>query len=141
MNDDNHRFGALRLIYAFEYAVMEQADKNKNTHFEFPVYDTFQWYLDAGPLRKFDDSFLHGAVPYWNLVMSHPDYDNFWKREAWVRQLHSAPVPNLNVAGFWDQEDPWGPWQIFQHSSESEDRKSTRLNSSHEIPSRMPSSA
>ena len=48
---------------------MEQADKNKNTHFEFPVYDTYQWYLDAGPLRKFDDSFLHGAVPYWNLVM------------------------------------------------------------------------
>jgi uncharacterized protein len=120
MNDDNHRFGALRLSYAFEYAVMEQADKNKNTHFEFPVYDTYQWYLDAGPLRKFDDSFLHGAVPYWNLVMSHPDYDDFWKREAWVRQLHSAPVPNLNVAGFWDQEDPWGPWQIFRHSTESD---------------------
>jgi hypothetical protein len=120
MNDDMHRLGALRLSYAFEYSVMEQADKNKNTHFEFPVYDTYQWYLDAGPLRKFDDTFLHGAVPYWNLIMSHPNYDDFWKREAWVRQLHSAPVPNLNVAGFWDQEDPWGPWQIFRHSAEND---------------------
>ena len=46
MNDDMHRFGALRLSYAFEYAVMEQADKNKNTYFEFSVYDTYQWYLD-----------------------------------------------------------------------------------------------
>jgi putative CocE/NonD family hydrolase len=27
-------------------------------------------------------------------------------------------VPNLNVAGFWDQEDPWGPWQIFRHAAE-----------------------
>jgi hypothetical protein len=27
-------------------------------------------------------------------------------------------VPNLNVAGFWDQEDPWGPWQIFRHAEE-----------------------
>jgi len=27
-------------------------------------------------------------------------------------------VPNLNVAGFWDQEDPWGPWQIFRHAQE-----------------------
>jgi hypothetical protein len=22
------------------------------------------------------------------------------------------------VAGFWDQEDPWGPWQIFRHAAE-----------------------
>jgi hypothetical protein len=29
-------------------------------------------------------------------------------------------VPNLNVAGFWDQEDPWGPWQIFRHSGEND---------------------
>jgi len=120
MNDDMHRFGALRLSYAFEYSVMEQADKNKNTHFEFPVYDTYQWYLDAGPIKTLDDDYLHGSVPYWNSMVSHPDYDDFWKREAWVRQLHNAPVPNLNVAGFWDQEDPWGPWQIFQHSAESD---------------------
>ena len=29
-------------------------------------------------------------------------------------------MPTLNVAGFWDQEDPWGPWQIFRHSAESD---------------------
>jgi putative CocE/NonD family hydrolase len=51
-------------------------------------------------------------------VMLHPDYDEFWKKEAWVNQLHSSTVPNLNVAGFWDQEDPWGPWQIFRHAQE-----------------------
>jgi putative CocE/NonD family hydrolase len=120
MNDDDHRFGALRLSYAFEYSVMEQSDKNKNTHFEFPVYDTYQWYLDTGSIKTLNDNYLHGSVPYWNSMVSHPDYDDFWKREAWVRQLHNAPVPNLNVAGFWDQEDPWGPWQIFQHSAESD---------------------
>ena len=35
MNDDDHRYGALRESYDFEYAVMEQADKNENTHFDF----------------------------------------------------------------------------------------------------------
>src|SRR5207237_7927195 len=29
MNDDDHRYGALRESYAFEYAVLEQADKYK----------------------------------------------------------------------------------------------------------------
>jgi uncharacterized protein len=118
MNDDDHRFGALRESYAFEYAVLEQADKFKNTHFGFETYDTYAWYLALGPLSNINDRYLHGTIPYWNDVVAHPDYDEFWKREAWVSQLHSATVPNLNVAGFWDQEDPWGPWQIFRHAAE-----------------------
>jgi uncharacterized protein len=118
MNDDDHRYGALRESYDFEYAVMEQSDKNKNTNFAFEIYDTYEWYLNLGPLSNINDKYLHGTIPYWNLTVEHPDYDEFWKKEAWVRQLHSSTVPNLNVAGFWDQEDPWGPWQIFRHAEE-----------------------
>jgi putative CocE/NonD family hydrolase len=120
MNDDMHRYGALRESYNFEYAVMEQADKNKNTHFEFEIYDTYEWYLNLGPLSNINDKYIHGSIPYWNSSVEHPDYDDFWKKEAWVRQLHSSTVPNLNVAGFWDQEDPWGPWQIFRQAEESD---------------------
>jgi len=118
MNDDDHRYGALRESYDFEYAVLEQADKNKNTNFAFETYDTYEWYLNLGPLSNINDKYLHGSIPYWNLTVEHPDYDDFWKSEAWVRQLHASTVPNLNVAGFWDQEDPWGPWQIFRHAEE-----------------------
>jgi putative CocE/NonD family hydrolase len=118
MNDDDHRYGALRLSYAFEYAVLEESDKNKNTHFDFDQYDTYSWYLSLGPLANINARFLHGTIPYWNAMVAHPDYDDYWKKEAWVRQLHASTVPNLNVAGFWDQEDPWGPWQIFRHAAE-----------------------
>jgi uncharacterized protein len=118
MNDDDHRYGALRESYDFEYAVMEQADKNKNTNFQFETYDSYQWYLDLGPLSNINAKYLHGSIPYWNSTIEHPDYDEFWKKEAWVNQLHGSTVPNLNVAGFWDQEDPWGPWQIFRHAEE-----------------------
>jgi uncharacterized protein len=120
MNDDDHRYGALRESYNFEYAVMEQADKNKNTHFDFETYDTYQWYLDLGSVANINVKYLHGSIPYWNESVNHPDYDDFWKKEAWVNQLHASTVPNLNVAGFWDQEDPWGPWQIFRHAEEND---------------------
>jgi len=116
MNDDDHRYGALRLSYDFEYAVLEQADKNANTHFKFDVFDTYEWYLKLGPISNINAKYLHGSIPYWNDSVAHPNYDEFWHKEAWVNQLHSSPVPNLNVAGFWDQEDPWGPWQIFRNS-------------------------
>jgi putative CocE/NonD family hydrolase len=118
MNDDDHRYGALRESYDFEYAVMEQADKSKNSSFNFDTYDTYDWYLKTGPLTNINDKYLHGTIPYWNDTMNHPDYDEFWQKEAWVNQLHSSTVPNLNVAGFWDQEDPWGPWQIFRHAEQ-----------------------
>jgi uncharacterized protein len=120
MNDDDHRYGALRESYNFEYAVMEQSDKNENKHFAFDIYDTYEWYLNVGPVANLDAKYLHGSIPYWNSNIEHPDYDEFWKKEAWVRQLHASTVPNLNVAGFWDQEDPWGPWQIFRQAAEND---------------------
>ena len=118
MNDDFHHYGALRESYDFEYSVMEGADKNKNTHFEFETYDTYQWYLNLGPLSNINAKYLHGTLHSWNFTVEHPNYDDSWKRAAWVTQLHASTVPNLNVAGFWDQEDPWGPWQIFLHAEE-----------------------
>jgi putative CocE/NonD family hydrolase len=120
MNDDMHRYGGLRESYGFEYSVMEQADKNKNTHFQFDDYDTYQWYLDLGPLSNINAKYLHGTIPFWNDVVQHPNYDAFWQQEAWVNQLHNSPVPNLNVAGFWDQEDPWGPWKIWRNAEEND---------------------
>ncbi len=106
MNDDFHRFGALRESYAFEYAVLEQADKNKNTNFDFDTYDTYSWYLGLGPVSNINSRYLHGTIPFWDSVAAHPDYDSFWKKESWTSHLHASTVPNLNVAGFWDQEDP-----------------------------------
>jgi putative CocE/NonD family hydrolase len=120
MNDDMHRYGALRLSYAFEYSVMEEADPHANTHFAFEAWDTYDWYLKAGPLSSINDTYVHGKIPFWNGVVEHPDYDAFWKQQAWVSTLHRSSVPNLNVAGFWDQEDPWGPWQIWRHEAESD---------------------
>jgi len=120
MNDDDHRYGALRESYAFEYAVYEQADKNANTHFNFETYDAYSWYLNLGPLSNINGKYLHGSIPYWNSIVQHPDYDAFWKDEAWVTQIKGAFVPNLNVAGFWDQEDPWGPWEIYRRSEQSD---------------------
>jgi uncharacterized protein len=66
INDDDHRYGALRLSYHFEYAVLEETDKNANTNFEFDRWDTYEWYLAAGPLSTLNDKYLHGKVRNWN---------------------------------------------------------------------------
>ncbi len=113
MNDDFHRYGAFRLSYGFEYSVMEQSDKNANTHFKFDTYDSYDWYLKLGPLSNVNSEYLHSQIPAWNQFLEHPNYDSFWKKEAFTSAFHQASVPILNVAGWWDQEDPWGPWKIY----------------------------
>src|SRR5207244_1018876 len=117
MNDDSFRYGAFRLSYSFEYAVYEEADKYANTHFKFDTYDTYQWYLDLGPLSNVNKKYLHGKIKSWNDYVAHPNYDSHWKKVNFLPLLKKqTTVPNLNVAGWWDQEDPWGPWQIYKAS-------------------------
>ena len=109
MNDDDHRYGALRESYDFEYAVMEQADKNKNTHFDFETYDTYQWYLDLGPLSNINTKYLHGSIPYWNASVDHPDYDDFWKKEAWVNKLQPRRFPTSTLPASGTRKIPGVP--------------------------------
>ena len=54
--------------------------------------------------------------------MAHNSYDEFWKKHAVAYGLKEATVPNLNVAGWWDQEDFYGPMFTYENL-EKTDRK------------------
>jgi hypothetical protein len=118
MNDDDHRYGAFRLSYDFEYAVLEEQEKTANTHFAFDQWDTYSWYLKAGSPLAIAQAYGGGNIPYFHEAIEHPDHDAFWKSIDWAAAVHASSVPNLNVAGFWDQEDPFGPWRIFKAEKE-----------------------
>ncbi len=49
LGDDFHHNGAFRLSYGFEYAAMMEAGKDVK-QFTFDQHDTFEWFLDLGPL-------------------------------------------------------------------------------------------
>jgi putative CocE/NonD family hydrolase len=112
MGDDFHHNGAFRLSYGFEYAAMMESGKDVQ-QFSFDRYDTFDWYLNLGSLANINAKFLHGKIPTWNDYVAHPDYDEFWKRQTMIPHLNSVKVPTLNVAGWWDQEDFYGPIRIY----------------------------
>jgi hypothetical protein len=114
LGDDFHHNGAFRLSYGFEYAAMMETAKEANTHFEFDRADTYQWYLDLGALSNVNAKYLHGSLPSWNDFVNHPNYDEFWQKQAFPRYIHSPQVPNLNVGGWWDQEDFYGPLKIYE---------------------------
>lgn len=112
MGDDFHHNGAFRLSYGFEYAAMMETSK-ENYRFEFDRYDTYEWYLQLGPLAHVNEKYLYGKIPTWNDYVSHPNYDAFWQRQAMAQYLTRVTMPTLNVAGWWDQEDFYGPLKIY----------------------------
>jgi putative CocE/NonD family hydrolase len=113
LGDDFHHNGAFRLAYGFEYAAMMEGSKEMN-RFEFDQYDNYSWWLTQGSLGTVDSKYLKGTRPTWINFVEHPDFDAFWQREALVQYLDSVRVPTLNVAGWWDQEDFYGPVTIYR---------------------------
>ncbi len=113
LGDDFHHNGAFRLSYGLEYVARMETGKIQS-HFDFDKYDTFDWYLSLGPLSEIDKRYFHGEKPTWNNFVHHPNYDSFWQKQAVNLILKKTTVPNLNVAGWWDQEDYYGPIKIYE---------------------------
>ncbi len=113
LGDDFHHNGAFRLSYGFEYAFALESSNLIST-FKFDRYDTYQWYLRLGALSNADAKYFHGKLPTWNNFVSHPNYDQFWQQQALVNQLKKITVPIMHVAGWWDQEDFYGPVTAYE---------------------------
>ena len=126
LGDDFHHNGAFRLSYGFEYAYWLEAGKNLEP-FGFDRYDTYRWYLALGPLSNVNALFFHGKIPTWNDFVEHPDYDEFWKKQTMIPHIREVKVPTLNVAGWWDQEDFFGPLQIYAALEKHDPKDVNRL--------------
>ncbi len=119
IGDDFLHNGALRLAAAFGYAALMETDKT-NRPYDFDQYDVYEWYLDLGPLANANERYLHGAIPTWNAFMENPTYTEYWRRLAVPPYLDGARVPTLNVAGWWDAEDFYGPMKIYDVLEQSD---------------------
>ncbi len=122
LGDDFHHNGAFRLSYGFEYATMMETNK-ESYRFSFDRYDTFEWYLRLGALSNVNEKYLQGKIPTWNDFVNHPNYDRFWQEQAMAGYLKKVNVPTMNVAGWWDQEDFYGPIKIHETLEKNDPQK------------------
>jgi len=119
LGDDFHHNGAFRLSYGFEYSYLVENEKAANSHFPFPQFDLYDWYLKLGPLKNVNERYYKNKLPSWNDFTLHPAYDNYWKNQSRL-SIQSAQIPMLHVGGYYDQEDLNGP-QIMYTQLEKKD--------------------
>jgi putative CocE/NonD family hydrolase len=114
MGDDFFHQGAFRLSYGFEYAGAMELSADMSVPLPIGRWDTYDWYLELGPLANVDARYFRGRVPTWEAFVAHPSYDDFWQAHAVERSLKAPVVPTLTVGGWWDQEDRFGPLATYR---------------------------
>jgi putative CocE/NonD family hydrolase len=93
---------------------MLETSSTANTAFKFDRADTYDFYLGLGALSNADERYFHTKLPTWEDFRHHPSYDAFWQRLAFAPYLTAVKVPIIHTAGWWDQEDFYGPQKIYE---------------------------
>ena len=115
LGDDFHHNGAFRLDYGWEYAAALETDGHTFKPFSFGGRDPYEWFLHQPDLSDLDRRAAAQPLPTWRNFVAHPNYDAFWKQGVTSAQMPPPAIPDLIVAGWWDQEDFYGPLTIYQH--------------------------
>lgn len=114
IGDDFRHNGAFRLDYAWEYTAALETDGRTLSIFDFGNDDPYAWFLRQKDLATLDRQALGKPLPTWQKFVDHPDYDAFHRAEVTTRRMPATVrTPTLVVAGWWDQEDFYGPLTIY----------------------------
>jgi putative CocE/NonD family hydrolase len=120
LGDDFHHNGAFRLSYGMEYTYEVEFDKTTDSDFPFPQYDLYDWYLKLGSLKNVNEKYFKGRIPTWNSFVSHPNYDDYWKKNSPLSYIRYPQIPQLHVGGYFDQEDINGPQLMYSHMEQKD---------------------
>lgn len=118
IGDDFHHNGAFRLMYTFGWLssnaqIRSNPTENRTSAFEYGTPDGYKFFLELGPVSNVDEKYFHNSVPTWNEYMEHGNYDEYWRKQNVVQYLNNIKHPILNVAGWFDAEDFYGPMSIY----------------------------
>ena len=119
IGDDWHHNGAFRIMYSFSWLAGNARRRDAPTDsragaFDYGTNSGYDFFLEAGAASNIDDLYFHGDVPAWNDFMEHDTYDDYWQRQNALRYLSGIRHPILNVAGWFDTEDFYGPMSIYR---------------------------
>ena len=123
IGDDFNHNGAFRLDYAWSWVSALETDGRTMKRFDFGGRDAYDWYLKQDELASLDRRELGHDMPSWRNFVDHPTYDAFWKAGRTSKMMPAkVRTPNLIVAGWWDQEDFYGPLTIYREQEKGDDR-------------------
>ena len=81
---------------------------------EIDMADGYKFFLQLGPLVDANRRYFDGKAAYWQEIVEHPNYDQFWQKRSLWKFMNNIKPAVLNVGGWFDPEDPIGPFHIYR---------------------------
>lgn len=120
MNDDSYHGGAFMLSGNYGFYVNFFPQRNpvlptKGAEYQFPITDSYKFYLHAGPIGNLDTgkNYLDGKNWLYHDQTMHTTYDDYWQKRDLSRHMHGVKAAVMVVGGWFDAEDLSGPFKTF----------------------------
>lgn len=123
--DDMHHNGALFLAqnYSFfsGFGQRRPTPTGSNDYvkpFPWGTQDGYKFYLAMGGLKNSGDLYeqkLGQRIKFWDQMMQHPNYDQFWKERNVFPNLKNIHAAVMTVGGWYDNEDLFGALGVYQN--------------------------
>ncbi len=117
--DDSYHNGAFHLAADFGFYTGFKPRPNgpetrrRYDRFDYGTPDAYDFFLRMGPLSNANTLYLKNQNPYWNDLLKHNTYDEFWQSRAQAPHMKNVKPAALFVGGWFDAEDLAGPLRLF----------------------------
>jgi putative CocE/NonD family hydrolase len=118
IGDDFHHNGAFTLNLAFNFFSTFGLPRSRPTaepprRFKHGTPDGYQFFLDMGALPNANKLYFNSNIQFWNEMMAHGSYDNFWKQRSTLHIFEDIKPAVMTVGGWFDAEDCFGALQTY----------------------------
>lgn len=126
--DDIHHNGALFLTQNFYFfGIMGQKRPGPTGSWSYikpwvpasePASSAYEFFVHTGGVKETTDTYqkaLGHRVEFWDAMMAHPNYDQFWKDRNILPKLRNIKCATMTVGGWYDNEDLYGALRTYEH--------------------------
>ena len=119
MGDDFHHNGAFMLQDAFSFYSgfglprPTPTTQRPGSPVNYYTKDSYKFFLETGAIANFT-KLTGDSIAFWNDLMQHPHYDNWWKARDARRACYNIKPAVLVVGGLFDAEDCYGAWRLYE---------------------------
>jgi putative CocE/NonD family hydrolase len=120
MGDDVYHNGAFMLAANFGFYSFFVPRKGNPSPpkpgggFDMGTPDAYDFLLHIPPLAEVNQKLFKGEATYWQEIIDHPNYDSYWKPRSLWKFANNVKCAVLNVGGWFDAEDPMGPFHMYR---------------------------
>ena len=68
----------------------------------------------SGRCSNVNERYFDGEIAFWNEIVAHPNYDEFWQSRNILPHLENITAAVMTVGGWFDTEDLYGPLKTYR---------------------------